>query len=147
MTRIYTESEMAVPIEQLYEFVTTPGNWPQWHPSSLGVSGAADHSLAVGEQCTEEFLVAGRRGQVVWTVIEREAPRRWVIEGQIVGRENGGVITYSLTPRNGGCLFQREFVYPTPNPLFWLLDRLIVRRQVQNESAEALRRLKELLEQ
>jgi len=72
--------------------VTTAGNWPQWHPSSLDVSGAVDHSGLPGEQVTEQFLVAGRRGSVTWTVRERQAPYRWMINGVIHGRTNGGAV-------------------------------------------------------
>ena len=146
MTRIYSAAHIDKPIDQVFNYVTSPGNWPQWHPSSLGVSGATDHSLLLGEQVTEEFLVAGRGGQAIWTVVEREAPHRWVIEGQIVGRDSGGTVSYTLTPRDGGTFFEREFVYPTRGLLFTLLNWLFVRRQVQRESAEAVRRLKAVLE-
>jgi hypothetical protein len=65
------------------------------------VSGAIDHSLKVGEQVTEDFRVAGRRGRARWTVIERAA----------------------------------------------LLDFLLVRGRIAEESAMALRQLKQVLEQ
>src|SRR5438034_205416 len=68
MTRIYTRISIQRPIEEVFAYVTTPANWPRWHPSSLGVRGAADHPLEVGEQVTEDFRVAGRCGEVVWTV-------------------------------------------------------------------------------
>lgn len=147
MTRIYTTIHIRRPIEQVFDFVTSAGHWPKWHPSSLGVSGAIDHSAQVGEQVVEEFHVAGRRGRVTWTVIEGDAPRRWAIDGVIEGRNNGGTITYRLTARDGGTFFEREFIYPTSNLLFALLDLLIIRRRVRAESAEALRRLKQTLEQ
>lgn len=105
MTRIYTAIQIERPVAEVFAFVTTPANWPQWHPSSLGVSAGADHSLQVGEQVTEAFLVAGRRGKVVWRVTEREEPRRWVIAGEIVGRNNGGVISYQLSAKGGGTFF------------------------------------------
>ena len=147
MTRISTTTEIAQPVERVYEFVTTPGTWPEWHPSSLGVSGDIDHSLAVGEQVTEEFFVAGRRGTVIWTVTEREIPRRWTIEGTITtSKGGGGTITYQVAPSGTGARFQRDFVYAMPNPLYALLDALILRRRVRNESVEALRRLKAALE-
>lgn len=146
LTRIYSTIHIDCPPPQLYDFVTTPGNWPQWHPSSLSVGGATNHSLEVGEQCTEEFLVAGRRGSVVWTVRERSVPHRWVIAGEIIGRDSGGLITYSLTPQNGGTHFEREFVYPAPNLLFRLLNTLFIRRRVQQESDLAMRQLKQTLE-
>jgi uncharacterized protein YndB with AHSA1/START domain len=81
VSRICKSIQIQTPIEEVFEYVTTPGNWPAWHPSSLGVDGATDHSLEPGEQVTEEYRVAGRRGRVVWTVRERKAPRTWVIDG------------------------------------------------------------------
>src|SRR5262245_1943138 len=128
MTRIHTSATIACPLEALYSYVTTPARWPDWHPSSLGVSARADHSLEVGEQVTERFLVAGRRGTVVWTVTEREVPQRWVISGSIVGSNGSGTISYTLSQRDAGVFFEREFVYAAPNPLFAALDALVVRR-------------------
>jgi uncharacterized protein YndB with AHSA1/START domain len=145
MTRIRTTISIDEPAERLFEYVTTPGNWPEWHPSSLGVSGATDHSLEPGEKVSEEYSVAGRRGRVLWTVREREAPRRWVIDGEVEGGGEG-TITYTLTPDDGGTLFERDFVYAMPNVLLALLDRLVLRRRVEAESAEALRRLKATVE-
>ncbi len=146
MTRIYTAAHIRKPVEQVFDYVTTAGNWPQWHPSSLGVTGAIDHSGLPGEKITEKFLVAGRRGEVIWEVKEREAPRRWVIDGVIEGRGHGGAITYRLTPKDGGTFFEREFIYPVSKPLFALLDWLVLRNRVKAESDDALRRLKQRLE-
>ena len=145
MSRIDTAIQIRRPIEQVFDYVTTPANSPKWHPSSLSVSGAIDHSLEVGEQVTEDFIVAGRRGHVVWQVRERIAPRRWVIEGQIE-KGGGGTITYSLAPLHDGTKFEREFVYTMPNMLTEALDWLFIRRRIEAESVEALRRLKEVVE-
>ena len=144
--RVYTSIHIARPVEQVFDYVTTSGNWPKWHPSSLGVRGAIDHPMQIGEQVTEDFLVAGRRGSVVWTVTDCHPSGRWVIDGKIVGRSSGGIITYTLTPVDGGTQFEREFLYTMPNALFAWLDRLFYRRRVGAESAEALRRLKAVLE-
>jgi uncharacterized protein YndB with AHSA1/START domain len=144
-TTIDSAASIARPPEVVFAYVTTPGNWPAWHPSSLGVSGAVDHPLQLGERVTEDFRVAGHRGRAVWTVIAREAPRRWAIEGEIRGRR-AGVVSYTLTPSGAGTEFHRRFVYSSPNLLFAVLNRLRFRAQVEAESAEAVRRLKEVLE-
>ena len=142
MTRIRKTIHIDESPERVFKYVTTPGNWPEWHPSSLGVNGATDHSLEPGERVMEEFLVAGRRGRVVWTVRERNAPRRWAIDGEAESG-GGGTITYTLTPEAGGTTFERDLTYAIPNPL---LDRLVLRRRVEAETVEALRRLKAALE-
>ncbi len=78
-------------------------------------------------------------------VRERVAPRRWVIDGRVEGG-GGGTITYTATPHDADTTFEREFVYATPNRLLALLDRLVFRRRIEAESAEALRLLKTVLE-
>lgn len=145
MGRVATETFIVKPPEAVFAYVTRPGHWPAWHPSSLGVSGATDHSLVEGEQVTEAFSVAGRRGEAVWTVIERVVPERWAISGH-VGNSGGGTVTYSLTPERGGTRFRREFVYWFGNRLIGLIDPFLIRLRIRWESEEALRRLKVVLE-
>jgi hypothetical protein len=99
-TRIHSSVEIARDPDVVFAYVTTPANWPTWHPSSLAVSGAVDHPLDIGEQVTEDFLVAGRRGRAVWTVVESEAPERWVIAGEVGGRprERSPTLSRAQTP-------------------------------------------------
>ncbi len=144
MTRISTPVQIPLPIQAVFEYVTTPGHWPEWHPSSLGVSGATTHSLEIGEQVTEEFLVAGRRGQAIWTVKERVVPSRWVIEGEINGRKSG-IVTYTLSLRDNGTYFEREFVYSMPNFLLGLLDRFVLRPRIEAELKQAVQQLRSVL--
>jgi hypothetical protein len=94
---------------------------------------------------TEDFVVAGRAGEVVWTAVKRDAPREWVIEGDVDGRQ-AGVITYALAPVAEGTRFDREFIYPSGNLLFAILNRASIRSQVEAESAQALVNLKRVLE-
>jgi uncharacterized protein YndB with AHSA1/START domain len=144
-TRIHNVVSIDRDPDVVFAYVTTPANWPKWHPSSLAVSGAVDHSLDLGEQVTEDFLVAGRRGRVVWTVVERDAPERWIIAGQVRGRP-AGAVTYVLQSAGAGTRFDRELVYASPTLLFAVLNRLGIRAKVERESAEAVRRLKAVLE-
>ncbi len=137
--------DIARPPTEVFDYVTTPGNWPQWHPSSLAVHGSTDHPLDTGEQVTEDFIVAGRRGQVVWTVIAREPERRWVIRGQVAGGGEG-IISYTLTPIASGTHFQRDFDYTFRQLLLIILDRVQLRARVRAESEAALQHLKANLE-
>ena len=145
VTRIYNVVTIGKPNAAVFNYATTPANWPKWHPSSLHVSGATEHSLSVGEKVVEEFLVAGRHGDVTWAVVKRDAPRQWVIEGEIEQRKVA-TITYTLSDTPQGTLFERELIYRATPLWFSILNRLILRPRVEAESAEALRRLKLVLE-
>ncbi|HEY8012038.1 MAG TPA: SRPBCC family protein [Rudaea sp.] len=144
MTTIITEAAIRRPIAEVFDYVTTPAHWLRWHPSSVALRGATDHSLAVGEEVTEDFRVAGRSGSVTWRVIAREAPTRWAIAGKVAAG-GSGTITYTLTQTPAGTAFRREFVYAMPNWFAALLDRLFIRRRIAAESAEAVNRLKQTL--
>jgi hypothetical protein len=128
----------------VFDYVTTPAHWLVWHPSSLGLHGATDHSLQVGEEVTEDFRVAGRKGSVTWKVVAREAPVRWAIRG-IVAAGGNGTITYTLAPA-GEPLRSGVFRRAMPNWFADLLDRLFIHRRIEAESTEAVRRLKHALE-
>ena len=144
-TRIDTVASIQRPATVVFDYVTTPAHWPAWHPSSLAVSGSADHSLEVGEQVTEDFRVAGRRGRVVWIVTTREPPGKWTIEGKIDGRP-AGTVTYSLTSTASGTRFEREFTYRAPSLWFAIFNWLMLRARIQLESDTAVSRLKTILE-
>jgi mannose-6-phosphate isomerase-like protein (cupin superfamily)/uncharacterized protein YndB with AHSA1/START domain len=146
MTTITTEAVIAKSPAAVFDYVTTPAHWPVWHPSSLGLHGATDHSLQIGEEVTEDFRVAGRKGSVTWKVVAREAPTRWAIAGKVAGGGNG-TITYTLSQIPEGTAFSREFVYAMPNWFAALLDRMYIRRRIEAESTEALVRLKRALEE
>lgn len=144
-TRIVTSAEIARSPADVFAYVTTPANWPRWHPSSIAVGGDAGHPFEVGETVVEEFDVAGRHGSVTWRVVERDPDRAWRIAGTIDGRD-AGTVGYLLEPSAGGTRFVREFEYRTPGLLFAALNRLSLRDRIDAESRQALRQLKACLE-
>jgi uncharacterized protein YndB with AHSA1/START domain len=157
-TRVAHSAQIARSPAQVYDYVTTPANWPRWHPSSLAVSGAIDHSLQIGEQATEQFQVAGRQGSALWRVTALEYNRSWTIVGTIRGRV-AGQVTYridDLVPAavaaaptgeaTGSTRFEREFIYYAPNLLFVLLDNIKINALVDDESRRAVANLKQVLE-
>src|SRR3712207_514659 len=109
MTRIVTTVRITRPIATVFDYVTTPANWPHWHPASRAVSASADHPLELGEEVVEEFVAAGRRGSVVWRVTARDAPHLWTI---VAAHEEGSAtLTYRLSADGDGTLFKRELAY------------------------------------
>jgi uncharacterized protein YndB with AHSA1/START domain len=129
----------------VFEYVTTPGHWPQWHPSSITVSGTTDHSLLEGEECTEDYVVAGRRGVCVWRVLERDAPRKWTISASPTGG-GSATIVYTLSQAGDGTRFLRSMTYDMPNWFLRIIDAMFLRKRIHAESEEAVARLKATLE-
>jgi len=141
---IQTARYLPLPIEHVFDFVTTSGNWPLWHPASQAVTGQTTRPMQLGEQVVEDFCLAGYQGVVTWTVNQHEAPYRWRIEGAIGGRVRGA-ITYNLTPEISGTFFERTFVYRLQKRWESVIDYLLFRRFMAAESSLALRRLREVM--
>ena len=144
MTQILSTICIHRDIADVFDFLTTPKNWPEWHPASISVAGSTDHSLAIGEEVTEEFLAAGRRGSAVWRVTAREAPYLWRIESS--ASEASATITYRLRTEAGMTVFERDMQYNFGQTWLIILDALFVRRRMQRQSREALFRAKHILE-
>jgi uncharacterized membrane protein len=145
MTRIVTDIVINRPVDVVFDYVTTPANWPQWHPSSVGVDTPAGKSLGVGEKVREAIKVGWRRDSVLWTVLERERPRHWMIEGR---GETGGAATlrYELAADGERTRFRRDLTYRMPNAFLGIVDRLFVRHLMRVTSHKALVRLKQMVE-
>jgi uncharacterized protein YndB with AHSA1/START domain len=144
-TRIHSEVDIARSPHDVFSYVTTPANWPRWHPSSIAVTGDAGHPLTLGESVTEEFRVAGHHGFVTWQVVDREDDRRWRIEGRIDGQVSG-TVTYALSETGGRTHFVRDFDYPSQTVLFAILNRVFIKSRVTAESEQAVSQLREVLE-
>ncbi len=146
MTKIVTTVRIDRPMNAVFDYVTTPANWPTWHPASRSVSGATDHPLEIGEQVGEEFIAGGQEGSSVWHVTQCNPPHLWKIMTAIP--HISAEITYRLMPLgNTGTYFERELIYRLTGLRFRLLDFLVMRRRTRQESQLALKRLKERLEQ
>ena len=132
-------------IADVFDFFTTPANWPRWHPASISVAGATDHSLALGEEVSEEIRAGGGKVHAVWRVTARDAPQLWRFEGSPAG-DARVTITYRLRTEGGDTVFEREMQYEFNRLWLRVLDPLFIRRQAEGESQQALLNAKQILE-
>src|SRR6266508_793889 len=133
--------EIAAPPERVFAFITTPANWPRWHPASRAVRGIVDRTPAVGETVIETYEIAGRGGDATWTTRELDPPRRWAFEETSEGG-GGARIVYTLTPLANGTHFERDIHYRGPNLLFGIANALKIRAVMDRDSATAVANVK-----
>ena len=133
-------------IADVFAFFTTPKNWPRWHPASISVAGAMDHSLAAGEEVTEEFRMGSGKGRPVWRVTESKAPYLWRFEGAPASGDARVTITYSLRMDGQDTVFERDMQYQFNRLWLRVLDLLFIRRHMEQESQQALSNAKQILE-
>jgi uncharacterized protein YndB with AHSA1/START domain len=142
MTRIINQIIIDRPIEAVFDLVTTARFWPQWHPATTGVSGATEQPMALGDVIREEAQIGGHSYAGNWTVVEHVRPMHVVLRGGSGQIE----ITYTFRDQQGQTELVRQLEYqpenfgrsaPDANALQVLMDR---------QSAEALHKLKILVE-
>lgn len=141
MTQLCQSIEIPAPPAAVYDYVTRPLRWKEWHPSSLAVQEVADESLVAGRRFEEDVEAGGRRRHLVWMVEESRPGQRWRASAYM---EDGSTVrlTYELEPAGTGTRFTRTLEYVlAPALLRWLND-LFLWKRVQRESQAALERLR-----
>lgn len=136
--------------QQVFDYVTQPWRWHEWHPSSQGATASAE-VMTVGETFDEVIrlqplspLPLTVRRQTHYRVDEAQPGVCW----QVTGEASGGQLTirYQFSDDgHGGTHFFRRLSYEVKGPLR-LLDPLLYPRMCEL-SRVALANLKEKLEQ
>lgn len=144
MNRMQHEILVARPPEAVFDYVTTPGRWPEWHPSSLRLAPGAEQPLPAGARFEEDIHAGGRKAHLSWIVREARRPSLWIAEAR---GDNGVTLTleYRMEPAAAGTRFVRTLDYTLPNALFRLYNAVIGRRRIEQESRLSLQQLRDVM--
>ena len=142
MKRYEHSIEIERPVEEVFDFISRPENFPLWQESLLEIRREAEGPLRVGSEVTEVRSFMGRRMETTWTCTEHEPCERSSIE------EDEGLVpfkgTFELEALGGSTLF--TWTVETPGPRGIKVPGAIVGRMVPRQLAVDSERLKELLE-
>jgi uncharacterized protein YndB with AHSA1/START domain len=95
--------EIERPVEDVFAFLTEPGNLPRWQPSLLQLRPHGRGPLRPGLEVTEVRRFLGRVMETTWVCTEHRPCRRSVIEN-----DDGPVRfrgTFELEPAGAGTRF------------------------------------------
>jgi len=138
LERISQERFINAPLETVYDYVTQPDRWHEWHPTSLGAETGTSGSLGAGSRFTEMSDLLGVRGPMSYRVQIARRPDEFKCVFTSLAVD--GSIHYFLQPFRDGTLFKRVLTYETELQLATLHERM------HELSAIALDRLKQRLE-
>ncbi|WP_231421210.1 SRPBCC family protein [Pseudomonas sp. Leaf59] len=138
LERISQERFLQAPIDAVYDYVTQPDHWHEWHPTSLSADTGTRGSLAAGARFGEMIDLLGVRVPLSYRVQIAQPPREFKAAFTSVAVD--GSIHYFLQPYRDGTLFKRVLTYETELQLATLHARMV------ELSALALDRLKQRLE-
>jgi hypothetical protein len=146
MPRIEHSILIKKPAAQIYDYLTTPKHWPDFHPASLEESGATEHPLQVGDRHRERFRTRGWTGYIDWTTIETDRPFHFRIRGEVEGIGGTILITFRTVETLDGVELHRELQYTRSSWLLRVVDALYLHAHMTRESVTAWEQLKRNLE-
>ena len=138
LEQISQERFIQAPIEAVYDYVTQPDRWHEWHPTSLSADTGNTGSLPIGTRFTEIIDLLGIRVPMSYRVQIARRPSEF--KTVFTSLAVDGCIHYCLRAHQGGTLFKRVLTYETELQLASLHERMVAL------SAIALDRLKQRLE-
>jgi hypothetical protein len=129
--------------EAVFDLVTTTRFWPQWHPATTGVGGVTERPFQQDDLIRERAHIGARTYEGTWRVIEHERPLRVVLRG-----ESGRIqITYTFQADGEAIQFSRQLDYHAEDFAASATDSALVEKLMDNQSQQALQKLKTLVEQ
>jgi hypothetical protein len=147
-----TTIEHSIPIRctprALYDYVTQPWRWHEWHPSSKSASATTD-VLQVGDGYTElielrpfALLPLRIRRRLEYTVVVATPHREWAVRATSRGSVMN--LRYRFEPTAEGVSFTRTLSYEIDGPLAVLGP--VLARQNRRVSVVALANLTRIVE-
>ncbi len=140
---------MARAPDVVYDYVTQPWRWHEWHPNSRSASHS-DTPLLPGSSFDEVIAVQPLaplpwtlRRQTRYVVEQAIRPNLWQVRGQM--GDGWLVIRYELQADGNGTRFDRTLTFETHGPTRLLMP--VLKRQMARMSALALANLSQKLTQ
>lgn len=145
VTRLQNEVVIRRLVPEVYRYVTTPGHWPEWHTASLRVGDEANHPLPAGSRFESEILAASVNALLNW-VVQEAHPNQLFVVGASSSIGVALTIRYDFTECDEGTRFTRTLDYSMPNAFMRFLNWLLLKRRMEKESRESMKRLKHVME-
>lgn len=142
------QTVIAAPCQQVFDYVTQPWRWHEWHPNSRSAQAEVER-LQVGDHFDEVIevqplapLPPRMERQTHYSVEASEPHRHWQVRGDT--GDGWLVIRYDLTAEGDQTRFERTLTFDVRWPTRLLLPAL--KRQMRATSAVALDNLKRKIE-
>lgn len=150
--QFYNQIEINLDAEQIFNYVTQPWCWCEWHPSSQSAHKDTD-VLAVGDRFSEvirlqpfDALALFIRKTTHYQVLISDPYEKWQVHGKMKGGEL--TITYQFKKVAGQAnktLFCRTLDYQVKGP--YQLLSFMLNPKMEKMSTIAINNLKKKLEQ
>lgn len=97
------------PIEKVYDYVSQPDRWHEWHPASLSADTGTAKPLKKGDTFSEKIRIYGQETQMSYEVLIASPPHEF--KTAFTSPLIDGTIHYTLEKNGDGTRFKRTLDY------------------------------------
>ncbi len=148
VTTVVNSITMAQPAVVVYDYVTNPNRWREWHFQSVSVTPERDYALVRGDTFDEIIRTPLGEDFLQWRVIENVENRLWIANGYNAAKNIHIELTYELNTvgvGQGQTEFTRTLRYEVPNFFWHAVNAVYFKPQVHGHSQLALTALQQKL--
>lgn len=135
------------PRERVWRLVSDPSRYPEWVDDVQEIVYTSDGAMREDWVYRERVKRGGKLVSRDWRIVTWDPPRLQVHRGSMPDMD--AEVRITLEPDRDGTLWFHEMEYrlmPRFRPMGWLLEKLLVQRQMQATFARVLAAGKRLVE-
>lgn len=147
ITTVTNQVTILQPSAVVYEYVSNPNRWKEWHFQSISVEPNRDYGLSRGDEFDEVIETPVGYDDLQWRVIESDTNKRWIANAYNPAKNVQVELKYEFIENNQGqTLFTRTLTYEIPNFFWHAINVVYFKPSVKGHSQEALDALKAKLD-
>ena len=146
MSVVEVETEIAAPIDEVFNLAMDPARTPEWVTIALAVKDVKGNPTEKGFEMKQRLCLRGVPFWVEWHLVEADAPNFARYEGRGPMRSKA-IIENRLSERDGKTVYRYKNEFKAPfGPLGSTAQRVLAGGVPEREAEDSLKRLKALLE-
>ena len=131
----------------IFQYVTIPNLWHEWHPQSLSVVPELTSSFQQGQTFNEVIQTAMGQDDLVWEVQVNNPNIQWIAKAYNPKKDVHIQLKYDLVSDGESTVFTRTLDYQMPNFIFHVLNMLYFNQYMIDQSWHSLESLKAYIEE
>lgn len=134
------------PANVIFEYVTVPNLWHEWHPQSLSVEPERLSSFQEGQVFDEVIQTSFGKDDMSWVVEVNDPDKQWIARAYNHTKGVNIRLRYDLTAQGDKTVFQRTLDYEMPNFILRVANFIYFKQYMINQSWHSLESLKAYVE-
>ncbi len=146
MSVVEVETEIAAPIDEVFNLAMDPERTPEWVTIALAVKDVKGNPTEKGFEMKQRLCLRGVPFWVEWKLVEADAPNFARYEGRGPMRSKA-IIENRLTERDGKTVYNYKNEFKAPfGPLGSTAEKVLAGGVPEKEARASLQKLKALAE-